>query len=76
MITCPDCGNGVLPDQPPPKSADDFMRERDNLAAILRRMIWMARKEVGDTTMKVLAGKAQELLQQYGLEGSVLRNED
>jgi hypothetical protein len=47
----------------------------DNLAMMLRRMIWMASKETGDTSMKVLAGKARELLRSYGLEGSVLREE-
>jgi hypothetical protein len=46
-----------------------------NLAAMLRRIIWMAKKEVGDTSMKVLAGKANELLSSYGLQGSVLRDE-
>jgi hypothetical protein len=45
----------------------------DNLAVMLRRMIWMARKQVGDTSMKVIAGKAEELLKLYGLQGSLLR---
>jgi len=45
----------------------------DNLAMMLRRMIWMAEKETGDTSMKVLAGKAKRMLINYGLEGSPLR---
>lgn len=51
---------------------DGQVRER-NLAMMLRRMIWMAEKETGDTSMKVLAGKARELLRLYNLEGDFLR---
>jgi len=59
-----------------PATPPEGLRERiiDNLAAILRRMIWTAKKETGDTGMKVLAGNANELLKQYGLEGNLLRN--
>ena len=45
-----------------------------NLAAMLRRMIWMAEKEVGETSMKALAGKARALLISYGVEGNPLRD--
>lgn len=47
----------------------------ENIAAMLRRMIWMARKETGDTSMKALAGNAQQLLRQYGLQGTPVRRE-
>jgi hypothetical protein len=47
----------------------------ENLAAMLRRMIWMAKKQTGDTGMKVIAGNAQQLLMKYGLEGSPLRDQ-
>jgi len=47
----------------------------DNLAMMLRRMIWQVGKMQGDTDLKVLAGKASDLLKQYGLEGSPLRSE-
>lgn len=45
-----------------------------NLAAMLRRMVWMAEKEAGDSSMKVIAGKAKELLAKYDLQGSALRD--
>lgn len=45
-----------------------------NLAMMLRRMIWQARQEAEDTSMKTLAGKAEELLKSYGLKGSLLRD--
>lgn len=45
----------------------------DDLAMMLRRMIWMARKETGDTSMKAIAGQANELLMRYGGDGSPLR---
>lgn len=47
-----------------------------NLAAMLRRMIWYARKQEGDTGLKVVAGRADELLRSYGLEGDLLRVSD
>ena len=54
---------------------NDAMKDAiiDNLAAMLRRMIWQARKEIGDTSMKGLAGAAHQLLKQYGLQGDPLR---
>ena len=48
-------------------------RAASDLAAMLRRMIWMARKETGDTSMKALAEQASELLKRHGLEGDLLR---
>lgn len=45
-----------------------------NLATMLRRMIWMAEKEAGDSSMKAVAGKAKELLARYDLQSSVLRD--
>jgi hypothetical protein len=45
----------------------------DDLAMMLRRMIWMAEKQAGDTSMKALAGNAKQLLAKYNLEGSPLR---
>ncbi len=47
----------------------------DNLVMMIRRMIWMARKETGDTSMKALAGQAAELLARCGLPGSPLRDD-
>ena len=46
-----------------------------NLAMMLRRMIWQARKESGDTSMKVLAAKAENFLRSYGLQGCLQRAE-
>ena len=48
-------------------------RAAADLAAMLRRMIWMARREAGDTSMKALAGQASDLLKRHGLEGDLLR---
>ena len=36
MISCPDYGNGVLPDQPPFKSAADLMADNERLRAALK----------------------------------------
>lgn len=52
---------------------DDLARV-GSLAMMLRRMIWCARKETGDTSMKALAGQASELLARHGLNGSPFRN--
>lgn len=52
----------------------EAVAQRDNLAAMLRRMVWQIDKTTGDTSLKVLAGKTRELLKQYGLEGSPLRD--
>lgn len=46
----------------------------DDLVMMLRRMIWMAEKETGDTSMKVLAGVARQLLIRHGFNGSPLRD--
>jgi hypothetical protein len=46
-----------------------------DLAMMLRRFIWDARKQTGDASAKVLAGKASELLVRLGLEGSPLRED-
>lgn len=46
----------------------------DDLALMLRRMIWMARREPGDTSIKTLAGQANELLIRHGGDGSPLRD--
>lgn len=46
-----------------------------NLSMMLRRFIFQAEKTVGDNSLKVLAGKARQLLVQYGLTGSVLRDD-
>ena len=64
-----DCPGGFL--APAPTIAAE--RAALDLAAMLRRMIWMARKETGDTSMKALAGQALELLKRHGLEGELLR---
>lgn len=45
-----------------------------NLAMMLRRMIWQINKLDGDSSLKVLAGKADGLIKQYGLQGSPLRD--
>lgn len=47
----------------------------NDLAVMLRRMIWQARKQNGDTSIKALAGNAHQLLCKYRLEGSPLRDE-
>ena len=49
--------------------------EARNLAMMLRRFIWQADKSTGDTSFKVLAGKARELVERYGLTGEILRAE-
>jgi hypothetical protein len=54
--------------------SDQLQAQNENLAMMLRRMIWMARKQVGDTSMKAIAGQAEILLKSYGLEGSPLRD--
>jgi hypothetical protein len=45
----------------------------ENLAMMLRRMIWLAEKQTGDNSMTVMAGNAKQLLAKYNLEGSALR---
>lgn len=47
----------------------------DNLVMMIRRMIWTARKQTDDTSMKALAGQAAELLARCGLPGSPLRDD-
>lgn len=51
----------------------ETQRVRDDLAMMLRRMIWQAEKMTGDTSLKMLAGNAKQLLVRHGLEGSPLR---
>jgi hypothetical protein len=61
---------------PLPKAVPEYeapTAREANLAAMLRRMIWMAEKETGDSSMKALAGTAKQLLASYGLQGSSLR---
>ena len=48
---------------------------RENLAVMLRRILWQIKKEPGDSSLKVLAGKASGLLEQLGLQGNPLRDE-
>lgn len=38
MITCPDCGNGVLPDQPSFKSAADLTTDVERLRVGIQRL--------------------------------------
>jgi orotate phosphoribosyltransferase len=45
----------------------------EDLAMMLRRMIWMAEKQAGDNSVKGLAGSAKQLLAKYNLKGSPLR---
>jgi hypothetical protein len=52
---------------------EDDWDGRNDLATMLRRFIWMVNKEVGDSSLKALAGKAQQLLAKHGMEGSPLR---
>lgn len=47
----------------------------DDLAMILRRMMRQADMQPGDTSLKVLSGKAKQLLAKHGLEGSLLRDD-
>ena len=54
------------------REAEDKAR---NLAMMLRRFIWQADKSTGDTSFKVLAGKARELVERYGLTSEILRAE-
>lgn len=58
------------------EDAERFSREADNLARMLRRGQWLAKKETGDTGIKVWAGQAYDLLDKYGRLGSPLRGED
>ncbi len=46
-----------------------------NLSMMLRRMVWQVNRLDGDSTLKVLAGKADGLIKQYGLQGSPLRGD-
>lgn len=54
------------------------LNERDSvisdLSMMLRRMIWQAKRQEGDTSLKVLAGNAHQLLAKYSLEGDILRD--
>lgn len=50
----------------------DEAKVRD-LAMMLRRFIWQIERQDGDTSLKVLAGNARELLAKYQLEGNILR---
>ncbi len=52
----------------------EYLAQRDDLAMMLRRIIWQINKNPLDYSgLKVLAGNAGQLLEQYGLQGSVLR---
>jgi hypothetical protein len=53
----------------------DQLQTVNDLSMMLRRMIWMAEREIGDTSMKALTGNARELLTRYGLDRSPLRDE-
>jgi hypothetical protein len=74
-----------IPDEPPTLPDQTLTREVErrreaeakahNLATMLRRFIWQAEKSTGDTSFKVLAGKARELVERYGLTGEILRDE-
>lgn len=61
------------------QAADDEAMRRghviEELAMMLRRMIWLANKKIGDTSMKAVAGSARELLAKYKLEGQPLRGQ-
>lgn len=46
-----------------------------NLAMMLRRMVWLVEKDPGESSLKILAGNAKQLLQAYGLEGLPTRDE-
>ena len=46
MITCPDCGTGVLPDQPPFKSAADLASEVTLLRSALTDILLLDDKEL------------------------------
>lgn len=50
-------------------------RARDDLATMLRRMMWLIDIRAGDTSLKALSGKAKQLLAKHGLEGSLLRDD-
>ena len=45
----------------------------ENLARMLRRLIWQINKMDGDLGIKATAGKAKQLLWKYGLQGNPLR---
>lgn len=45
----------------------------ENLATMLRRLIWQINKMDGDLGIKATAGKAKQLLWKYGLQGNLLR---
>ena len=46
-----------------------------DLAIMIRRGVWLAKREIGDLGIKVWAGKAYQLLQKYDLQGSPLRHD-
>lgn len=46
-----------------------------NLATMLRRMVWQIDKLTGDSSLKVLSGLAKDLLAKYGLRGDLLRDD-
>ena len=46
-----------------------------DLATMIRRGVWLARREIGDLGIKVWAGKAYQLLCKYDLQGNPLRND-
>ena len=59
----------------PAPSAAEREAPTDDLAMMLRRMIWQIERREGDISLKVLAGKARQLLLRYGLYGSPLRDD-
>lgn len=60
-----------------PACESDFHEKcAQDLATMIRRGVWLCRKEIGDLGIKVWAGKAYQLLYKYDLQGSPLRDEE
>jgi len=54
---------------------EQYSNAAKDLAIMMRRIIWQINKLVGDSSLNVLAGRAQELLVKYGLVGDILRDD-
>jgi len=64
------------PGQPAANMAQEInLNTIENLAMMMRRLIYFANKTEGDTSLKVVAGNASDLLGRYFLSGNILREQ-
>ena len=76
-ITCEVHGIMPSPKGSCPQCESDFHELcARNLARMIRRGVWLIRREDGDRGSKVWAGKAYQLLFKYGLQGNPLRDDE